>query len=842
MNLTQVSVLEHGADYTLEGVTIAIPIKMDDSTYILTTARDNNSVGIIDISDPKMPKQVALFEDDDNLGLHSAHSIETISINGRTYALVASPGEDAMQIIDVTYPLFPFSVSTVRHGTEYPALLAPHDVTAIKVEDSTYALLSAVNADSVQIIDITNPESPRPASHITHGTEYVQLDRPQTLKAVKIDGVAYTLIAARNSSGVQIIKLEHEKTTQIPFSITSNNANSLYAKAGDTVSIQITINDTIDQSKSTVQILNLNTNVDTSSLNTINASVTIPADDIEMYVNVTASISNYLGTMLNLTESNVTDQNVFVDTIPPTITLNGDANYTVLVNSDYTDPKAVASDGDPNYTHNYTITNSGSLNTTMIGSSVNYTYTADPDGAGNPGASINRTVTVVNYNPINVTSLVVTSDNLVNNSYAKTDTKVTIIVETDGRVGTATASILGDSNLTTSIIPGSSAGSSGGTIILSKTITQSDTNGNLTFDIFITNSSGYAARVTQEDLSNNNIIVDTVPPLIYLYGANNTVSYVGSSYVDPGAISYDLSYGILDVTGASTVIGTVGTYDVTYDASDFAGNPANIIRIVHVQEIPQLSLSSESSNLLITPASTVTDSVDYPYLTDSHNIEIVQISDSIYALVTSYGDDGFTILNIDNPSSPDLVFNATSTQQNYSAINGIVGTSAIQIQGNTYAVTISALTPKILIADITNPASPIVVSERSKGTDYPYLNAMTAISTFSIGNAAYAMIASQSNDWVAILNITEPANPTHLTVLEDGENYDLDGPRHIKTINADGSTFAVIYSTMYHYLGYRYCRNVHMHYGNGDTFTILNIDNPEMPIQGCNIMQTHMYS
>ena len=40
------------------------------------------------------------------------------------------------------------------------------------------------------------------------------------------------------------------------------------------------------------------------------------------------------------------------------------------------------------------------------------------------------------------------------------------------------------------------------------------------------------------------------------------------------------------------------------------------------------------------------------------------------------------------------------------------------------------------------------------------------------------MIASQSNDWVAILNITEPANPTHLTVLEDGENYDLDGPRY----------------------------------------------------------------
>ena len=49
MNLTQVSVLEHGEDYTLGGITNIIPIKMDGSTYILTAARDNNSVGIIDI-------------------------------------------------------------------------------------------------------------------------------------------------------------------------------------------------------------------------------------------------------------------------------------------------------------------------------------------------------------------------------------------------------------------------------------------------------------------------------------------------------------------------------------------------------------------------------------------------------------------------------------------------------------------------------------------------------------------------------------------------------------------------------------------------------------------------
>ena len=133
---------------------------MDDSTYILTAARSDNSIGIIDIGNPQMSKQVALLEDGANLALSGVNSIDTISINDRTYALVASPGDNAMQIIDVTHPTLPFPVSSVTNGTEYPVLVKPHDVTAIKVENSTYALLSAINDNSIQIIDITNPESP----------------------------------------------------------------------------------------------------------------------------------------------------------------------------------------------------------------------------------------------------------------------------------------------------------------------------------------------------------------------------------------------------------------------------------------------------------------------------------------------------------------------------------------------------------------------------------------------------------------------------------------------------------------------------------------------------------
>ena len=344
----------------------------------------------------------------------------------------------------------------------------------------------------------------------------MHLANPLYIESVHTDDAAYALVGARTSNGIEIIKLGYDITTQTPFSITSNNANNSYAKAGDIVSIQITVNDTIDQSKSTVQIQNLNANVDKTSLNTIEATVTIPTDSIEINASITALITSSLGATLDLTETDLIGQNVFIDTIAPTIELFGDANYAALVGTSYTDQGAIVSDGSPGYNaSNYSTSKTGNVNTSDVGSIVTYTYTAYDDAAGNPGASITRKVTVINYDPITVASLTVNSSNSVNNSYAKAGDEITITLVTDGSdVGNSTGNILGNTSF--------AQNPSGGTIILSKIITQSDTNGDLTFDISVTNSSRYAASVTQDDLTSSNIIVDTIPPTITLNGISES--------------------------------------------------------------------------------------------------------------------------------------------------------------------------------------------------------------------------------------------------------------------------------------------------------------------------------
>ena len=338
--------------------------------------------------------------------------------------------------------------------------------------------------------------------------------------------------------------------------------------------------------------------MEASGLNTINASVTIPADSIEMNASITASIANYLGATLDLTESNLTGANVFVDTISPTIELNGDADYTVFVNTTFNDPNATASDGSLGYSaSDYSRSETGILNTSKIGSTANYTYTAYDDAAGNPGASTTRTVTIVDYDPLNVTSLTVSSNNPENTSYAKAGDEITITLVTDGSdIESATGSILGDNIL--------AQNSPTGTITFSKTITQNDTNGNLTFGIFMTNSTGYAARVSQNDLTSSNIIIDTISPSITLNGTNTTAVEFGSTYTDLGATANDASYGDM-IIYINDVVDTfmIDTYTLVYTAPDDpAGNPGpNITRIVTVSDstpsmLKSLTLSTSNNN------------------------------------------------------------------------------------------------------------------------------------------------------------------------------------------------------------------------------------------------------
>ena len=226
-----------------------------------------------------------------------------------------------------------------------------------------------------------------------------------------------------------------------------------------------------------------------------------PSEPIEAYADFVITLENNQSVTLSVTENDL-PSNVFIDTISPRIELVGDQNHTVYVGTQNPIiPGATAYDGSPEYSASYSTSITGNLNTSIIGSNVTYTYTAHLDAAGNLGESVTRNVAVVDYTPITVTDLIANSDNSVNNSYAKVGDKIELEFTHDATIENVTGDILGDENFT--FIDRRQ------TITITKIINQNDINGNLTFDIFVSNSSGYAARITQDDLTSSDIIIDT---------------------------------------------------------------------------------------------------------------------------------------------------------------------------------------------------------------------------------------------------------------------------------------------------------------------------------------------
>ncbi len=133
------------------------------------------------------------------------------------------------------------------------------------------------------------------------------------------------------------------------------------------------------------------------------------------------------------------------------------------------------------------------------------------------------------------------------------------------------------------------------------------------------------------------ITTDTLPPVITLVGEDIINTELNIVYVDKGATALDEKDGVVDVVTTGTVdIATIGTYIITYTATDTANNTSTLTRTVNVVKNESLE-SIEIPNLdIIAPVITLL----------GENVETV-LQDAIYvdAGATSLDDiDGVVMV------------------------------------------------------------------------------------------------------------------------------------------------------------------------------------------------------
>ena len=270
------------------------------STYALVAANHDDGVQIINIDDPYNPTNVSSITDGTRYPtLNGTTSITTTTIGGSTYALVTAFDDDGVQIINITDPYNPINASSITNSTSYPTLNGANSIITATIGGSTYALVTAFDDDGVQIINIDDPYNPTNASSITDGTRYPTLNGASSITTVIIGGFTYALVASTYNSGVQIIRLSSP-----PLSIITNNPNPVYAKAGDSLSIEFTVNNTLASSNVSIleSGLNATTIIDGRDFK---STVIVPSTQREEYANFNVQVTDIVGETLSITEDDL---------------------------------------------------------------------------------------------------------------------------------------------------------------------------------------------------------------------------------------------------------------------------------------------------------------------------------------------------------------------------------------------------------------------------------------------------------------------------------------------------------------------------------------------------------
>ena len=390
------------------------------------------------------------------------------------------------------------------------------------------------------------------------------------------------------------------------------------------------------------------------------------------------------GTTLTVTEDNITGSNVFIDTISPRIELVNSTNYSVINGTENPIiPNVTVTDGDPNYSGNFTLDANATVDATIIGSAYNYTYTADADTAGNPGDSVSRIITIIDPYPITVTSLSIASSS--GDNFANAGKIITVSLETDGTdLGNFTGTLLGRSFTSTT---------SGGSATFTTTVLANDTNGNATFSITVTNSSRNRITVTNYDeiIGNSFVTIDTVKPNITLNGSSTDTVLQGNNYTDLGANVSDLNNPLYNeiVTASITNLNTssLGAQTITYSApDDAAGNiPDSVNRTVTVLAKP-LGLVS----LNITGNNSV-NSTSY-----------VKLEDQITINFTANGTIGHAVINITDTSNV-YTLSDNNILVNYTLDDSFKDANGVAFNITVYNDTQDNLDNTNLIIDSTPP-------------------------------------------------------------------------------------------------------------------------------------------
>ncbi|MFA5931167.1 MAG: immunoglobulin-like domain-containing protein [archaeon] len=304
-----------------------------------------------------------------------------------------------------------------------------------------------------------------------------------------------------------------------------------------------------------------------------------------------------------------------------------------------------------------------------------------------------------------------------------------------------------------------------------------------------TDSQGNTTTITRTIL-----VRDTEPPQIYLDGSNPMTVPIYGTYPEPGAWADDYYEGSLNATSSGTVnTSVIGTYTITYNATDSSGNSATpITRIVNViadTTPPTVSLTSPNG---ITYSNPINAIVHFSFTPNDNstirdcNLKINGLDKNTITNVTS-GVNNTIDYNVQkltnnllynwNISCTDRSNNTTTTTANYTFSTAIQNSYYVNMASNSWTTlnwnlgkihTISFWTKDLPSGAVL----PVFTSTTSLNTTTPSGGLDFATGG---GNYIYYRLNTGTYNWeispiTGWHNFVIVRNETSLTLYKDGIN------------------------------------------------------------------------
>ena len=775
----------------LEGAASVTTAVIDGRTYALVASQTDSGVQIIDITDPASPNATASVTDGQGGfdELEGAASVTTAVIDGRTYALVASQTDSGVQIIDITDPASPNATASVTDGQGgFDELEGAASVTTAVIDGRTYALVASHDDDGVQIIDITDPASPNATASVTDGQGgFDELEGAASVTTAVIDGRTYALVASYNDDRVQIIDITNPANPDA--------TESTFRAHGGAYSVTTAVID------GRIYALVASYNDDRVQI----IDITNPARPT-----ATASVTDGQGGFDEL-EGAASVTTAVIDGRTYALVASQTDNGTQII--DITDP----------------------LRPTATASVTNGTGGFDELGGAYSVATAvidGRTYALVaSYNDDGV-QIIDVSDPVSPEPIYSWPYIALAVMQDDRRAvyvaGSETATLTFEYAVQGVDSSSDLAYTGTGALVVPplSRIKDQDSGAAITPELPVPGQPNSLS-------ANKNIVIRATPTAhagpdqTVNEGATVTLDGSGSSSPDndPPTYSWSQTSGTpaVSLTGADTASPTFKAPTVTSDTAlvftlTVSGNTdsATDTVTITIRDIAMLvSISSTNDNgtyvagdtVNITATFSAAVAIEASNMVDGEggfytlggavSVTTAVIDGRTYALVASFDDSGVQIIDITNPARPTATASATDWQDGFDELEGAYSVATAVIDGRTYALVASNDDDGVQIIDITDPASPNATASVTNGTGgFDELGGARYVTTAVIDGRTYALVASQTDDGVQIIDITDPARPTAAASVTDGQGgfYTLGGAVSVTTAVIDGRTYALVAS------------------------------------------------